>query len=204
MRRKIEITFVLTLFFSVLSFPAFSGHTPVHSTTDLIAKLQQGGYILYVRHAKTDHSQNDNHSGDLSNCNTQRNLSAEGVKQSQFIANKLKEFAISVKTAWSSPYCRCIDTAKALFPNYKVKQSLQFSISKNEAESKRLAQMLKQMMLAVDDKHNYAFVGHTANLKDALDVWPKPEGVIVVFKNNNGVIEYQGQITPEDWQKVNN
>ncbi len=61
-------------------------------------------------------------------------------------------------------------------------------------------------MLSSDDQNsNIVFVGHTANLKDGLGIWPKPEGVAVIFKKVNNKINYLGMITPEQWadHKVN-
>ncbi len=41
---------------------------------ELLAALRAGGYILYFRHADTDHSQNDERMTSVEDCTTQRNL----------------------------------------------------------------------------------------------------------------------------------
>ena len=55
------------------------------------------------------------------------------------------------------------------------------------------------MLATADTKANTVFVGHTANLRDGLGVWPKPEGVFVIFKKVDGNIIFLGMITPGQW-----
>jgi len=45
---------------------------------ELAQLMVQGGYIIYLRHAMTDHSQKDVDRKNLENCGTQRNLSEQG------------------------------------------------------------------------------------------------------------------------------
>ena len=88
----------------------------------------------------------------------------------------------------------------AVFGNYEVDSNLAFSIAKNQPESQRLGNYLRSAMLSADlDNGNVVFVGHTANLKDGLGIWPKPEGVAVIFKRSSGEILYQGIIPPSAW-----
>src|SRR5258706_1883256 len=44
----------------------------------LLAKLRQGGYVLYLRHASTDFSQNDERMTSFEDCAHQRNLTDKG------------------------------------------------------------------------------------------------------------------------------
>jgi broad specificity phosphatase PhoE len=50
----------------------------------------------------------------LDDCATQRNLSAEGREQARRIGRQLAAFA--VRTVWTSPWCRCRETAERAFP----------------------------------------------------------------------------------------
>ncbi|MDP7537466.1 MAG: hypothetical protein QF470_06555 [Methylococcales bacterium] len=43
---------------------------------------------------------------------------------------------------------------------------------------------------------NIVFVGHSLNLRDGFGVWPKPEGVWVIFKKTEQGINYLGMIMP--------
>jgi len=173
-----------------------------NSTAALIKKLQSGGYIMYMRHGKTVRKQaNRNKKAvDFTDCKSQRNLSSEGFAQVKVIGQAIKTLNIPIGTVLSSPYCRTKDTAKHVFGDFSVDDNLAFSIGKVPAESKRLGKHLLNLMLAVNNQQeNTVFVGHTANLKDGLGVWPKPEGVVVVFKKTNEKINYLGMIYPEQW-----
>lgn len=178
-------------------------HAGDPSTARLIKQLQQGGYIIYLRHAATNRGQRDMDRNTLGDCSQQRNLSAQGRKQSARIGAAIKALDIPIGKVFTSPYCRCKDTAKLAFGNYRIDSNLQFSISKNRADSKRLGAHLRNSMLQANTrKTNAVFVGHTSNLRDGLGVWPKPEGVMVVFRKEGKALRLQGMIKPDDWASV--
>ena len=170
------------------------------STDDLISSLQSGGYIIYMRHGPTDQSQKDSINPDFNDCKTQRNISDSGYVELEEIASKIKALNIPVGDVYSSPYCRCQETAKIVFGDYTVEPDLAFSLTKSEKESRYLGnQLYKMMFSAPSNNKNTVFVGHTANLKEGLGIWPKPESVVVLFRKVNNQIVYQGMILPTDW-----
>ena len=166
----------------------------------LIKAIQSGGYILYMRHAMTEHSTKDSRINTFESCGKQRNLSEQGRKQAAIIGQAVKTLNVPIGKVLSSPFCRCKDTAKLSFGQYSVDPNLQFSMSKDKAESKRLGDYLFQLMKkSTIDSTNLVLVGHTSNLRDGLGVWPQPEGVITVFQKRDGKIFFKGKITPNDW-----
>ena len=169
------------------------------SISELINGLQSGGYIIYMRHGMTNHEQKDN-THDFTDCTQQRNLSDSGRKQVKKIGQTIQALKIPIGDVLSSPYCRAKDTARITFGKFSIEPKLQFSISKNEEESQLLGKQLKQMMFkARTEQQNAVFVGHTSNLRDGLGVWPKPEGVIVIFKKFNDQLHFIGMIKTNDW-----
>lgn len=173
------------------------------SLAELINALQAGGKIVYLRHAATDHSMKDMERQDLQDCSRQRNLSAKGRQQAEDIGKAIKALKIPVGEVTSSPYCRCKDTAQLALGKFTVNPDLQFSISKDGDESARLGEQLRIMMLTADIQDTNAFfVGHTSNLRDGIGVWPKPEGVAVVFERQGGKLRLMGFIKPDDWSQV--
>ncbi|WP_372770164.1 histidine phosphatase family protein [Pseudoalteromonas sp.] len=193
-----RLTSFFLLFLALLSHSLIAKpSTSELSAQQLIKALQAGGHVLYMRHAMTDHNQKDQGVDRLDSCEKQRNLSVDGRQQAQQIGAKLSALKIPIGKVYSSPYCRCKDTAILTFGKMEIEKDLQFSMSKSPDESQYLGQRLKELMLsAKTDKVNTVFVGHTSNLKDGIGVWPKPEGVIVVFKINEGEVNYLGQLTP--------
>ena len=197
---------ILLVFFYVHS--AFAENTVVQEVlpaTELIKLLQSGGYIIYMRHSITNHDQKDTNRSNLEDCRSQRNLSELGRLQARKIGEAVKLLKIPFSDVLSSPYCRCTETAKLVFDKFRIEPDLQFSISKNSQESKRLGDHLYSMMLgSKGSTKNIVFVGHTSNLKDGLGVWPKSEGVMAVFQKRADSLFFQGLIKPEDWADYKN
>lgn len=178
----------------------------LQTPSELIKGLQQGGYVIYMRHGITTRKDKNRATTaiDLTKCETQRNLTAEGQQQVAHLGAVIKSLNIPIGKVKSSPYCRTKETAAAVFGHYEVDNLLAYSMAKLEAESAMLGKYLHDSILAADDKEkNTVFVGHTANLKDGLNIWPKPEGVAVIFKIEQGEIIFKGMITPDDWPSLN-
>lgn len=170
------------------------------SASELIEQLKSGGYIIYTRHASTELEARDR---DLSDCSKQRNLSEKGRGEAKFVGEAIQKMGIPIGAVYSSPYCRCKDTAKLIFGRYEVDSRLQFSIKKNREESEVLGRYLLERMQQVETgPSNAVFVGHTSNLRDGLGIFPKPEGVSVVFQRMGNEIKFLGMIKPEQWQEV--
>ncbi|KGJ86490.1 histidine phosphatase family protein [Colwellia psychrerythraea] len=180
-------------------------HAAEQPPHELIEALKSGGYIIYMRHGITKRKDKNRTKTavDLTRCETQRNLTEEGRLQVARIGKVIKALKIPIGQVKSSPYCRTQDTARAVFGDYEVDDLLAYSMAKLEKESAKLGQYLYDSILSVTDtKNNTVFVGHTANLKDGLDIWPKPEGVAVIFKIEQGNVIFKGMIKPDDWPPV--
>jgi hypothetical protein len=77
--------------------------------------LREGGNVLVVRHAKTDMLAKDARGGDFADCSWQRNLSPMGREASREMGDAVRLLGIPVGEVSSSPYCRCMDTARLAF-----------------------------------------------------------------------------------------
>lgn len=84
-------------------------------TSSLIEGLRQGGYVIFLRHAATDHTQKDTNPDNLTDCKQQRNLSEAGRSQAKIIGDAFKALRIPVGDVYSSVFCRCLDTATLAF-----------------------------------------------------------------------------------------
>lgn len=81
---------------------------------ELLAALRAGGYILYFRHADTDHRQNDDRMS-LEDCATQRNLTDRGRDHSRAIGEAIRALGIPIGAVLASPLCRTVETAPLAF-----------------------------------------------------------------------------------------
>lgn len=82
---------------------------------DLLVALRAGGYILYFRHADTDHSQNDQRMTSVEDCATQRNLTDRGRDHSRALGEVIRALRIPIGAVLASPLCRTVETAMLAF-----------------------------------------------------------------------------------------
>jgi phosphohistidine phosphatase SixA len=94
---------------------AQSATTPALGGAELLSALRAGGYVLYFRHADTDHSQNDQRMTSAEDCTTQRNLSEPGREHARALGKAIQALGIPIGTVIASPLCRTVETAMLAF-----------------------------------------------------------------------------------------
>jgi len=210
-RKFLEIASLLIGSFTLGAALPWSGNAlaqdkppaPAMDMPSLVRALQNGGYVIYFRHTATDQSKPDSDRLDLKNCATQRNLSEKGREQARLIGKAFSALGIKVSSVLSSPFCRCIDTAKIAFGKATVVQGLEFAMAKNEAETKKLGAVLRKYLAARPERGtNTVIVAHSANLKEAVGIWPQPEGAAYVFEPQGGDTKYVARVGPEEWPEL--
>jgi phosphohistidine phosphatase SixA len=88
-----------------------------------VARLRRGGYVVALRHAATDLTATDM-TGDLRDCSRQRNLNAEGRRQSRAIGRAFRRLEIPVGRVLASPFCRTRHTARLAFGQARPSRAL--------------------------------------------------------------------------------
>ena len=198
---------LLALMLLAVANPLFAQFDIVERTFDadesLISALKKGGFVLYFRHGATHHDQPDREHVNFDDCSTQRNLSRRGRSQVRSIGMAFDGLSIPVNKVYSSPFCRCTETAELAFGKYQIVNELAFDISSASLHSSGVKQVLRAMLATIPQGGNTIIISHTANLKEATGIWPKPEAVIVLFRPTaGGVVEYYGKVMPEYWQQL--
>ena len=94
-----------------------------------------------------------------------------------------------------------IDTGRLAFGEATVEEGLSFTISKDEAETKRLAALLRKLLgTQPPEGANIVLVSHSGNLKEATGIWPESEGVIHIFQPHaDGGFVHIGKVLPDKW-----
>ena len=177
---------------------------PKLNGTALVRELKKGGYVIYFRHGATaDTREKDVADADLDNCELQRPLSNEGRVQTKLIGDAFRKLQIPVGQAYSSPYCRCLETATNIFGKAEKSRALHFAIQLRLTDRARVTVQLLDMLGTVPKAGtNTGMVSHTANLQEAVGIWPKPEGVAHIFKPGpDGQFTYVGTMPAEAWQE---
>jgi phosphohistidine phosphatase SixA len=172
--------------------------------SSVLGELRKGGLVIYFRHGLTDQTGTSDEAADLMKCETQRNLSAEGREQATRIGKAFQALRIPVGTVTTSPFCRCKDTAKLAFDRFTVSNDLYFAIGTDASATTQYTESLRRMLSTPPAKAtNAVIVSHTANLREAAGIWPKPEGVAYVFRPlPGGKFEAIAMVLPEDWGKL--
>lgn len=78
-----------------------------------VERLKSGNYILMMRHARAPGT-GDPSGFKLEDCSTQRNLDESGREQARRLGRRLKAAGLERVAIYSSQWCRCMETARAL------------------------------------------------------------------------------------------
>lgn len=170
----------------------------------LVPALQQGGLVVYFRHAESDQSQTDAERIDFRDCKTQRNLTEKGREQSRAVGKAFAAMRIKIAKVITSPYCRAVEMGRLAFGRVTIDDDLAFAIRKPEAETQRLADHLRKLLATQPPKGtNTVLIAHTANLKEAARIWPKTEGIAHIFQPDaDGRFLHVGYVLPEEWAEL--
>jgi phosphohistidine phosphatase SixA len=108
MKRKVFLQWVAVGLISFASASACADEA-------LWALLEKGGQVVLIRHAVTVPGVGDPPGMKLGECATQRNLSDEGRREAARLGEALRARKVPVAQLLSSPWCRCLETARIAF-----------------------------------------------------------------------------------------
>ena len=156
---------------------------PRNGPVELVERLREGGYVLFLRHALTDHEEEDAPNVDPRDCAHQRNLTDAGRAQAREIGRAIDELEIPVGRVETSEFCRTRDTARLAFGRSEVSEILTHLPPKalRAAHERRLRELRALFARRPPDGTNTVLVGHITSLEDATGV-DVEEGDIVVFE----------------------
>lgn len=177
----------------------------IPASTTLLQALQDGGYVLYMRHGNTNNSVADQPRVDLANCRTQRPLNDEGRQVARLVGRAIEQAKIPVSEVHSSPMCRARETATLAFgTRVRVDLNLMYTANLTAQEKQPiLAQTRHLLSQPVAAGGNRVIVAHAPNLADLIGYFVKPEGTVVVFRPLGAQgFQYLGSIHPADWSTL--
>lgn len=166
----------------------------------LARALQQGGLIVFFRHAQTDWSRGDVDPVDLDRCETQRVLSDEGRAQAEAIGRAWRALKLPTGDVLASPFCRTRDTARLAFGRVTAEPTLRH-LAPESPENFELAGRRTQAVLAVAPKLgcNRVIVAHGFSIRP-ITGWDPAEGEAIVFEPQpDGDVRVRGRLTSDDF-----
>lgn len=157
-------------------------------------RLQQGGYVLLIRHTATESGVGDPPQFKLGDCVTQRNLSADGREQARAIGLELQRRKIPIGDVLSSEWCRCIDTARLAFGKAKPWQPLNSTFSQPDRAAEQTAN-IKQHISAYQDKTNLVMVTHHVIISALTNQWVGQGEIVIVAPDKSAAgFQYIGRL----------
>jgi len=150
--------------------------------------LQDGQHVLLMRHADAP-GFGDPAGYVITQCATQRNLGDYGKKQAQAIGVWLTNQGIQKADVFSSPWCRCLDTANLLKKGpVKIEPSLGSffdEMSLEKIQTKALRAFIKDE-LAKQSKAPLILVTHHVNIEAYTGKVVGVGDMVLVRVNKNG------------------
>ena len=167
------IKFLLILLISV--------NSPIKadSNQNLINELKNGGKLIFIRHAYAPGG-GDPNNFDITDCNTQRNLSNSGREQARNIGVFFKDNNIKIENVYSSEWCRCKETAFYAFKKFQTNSFLnsfydvRFQNNKDEQILK-----LRDYIKKWHSKKNLILITHYVVINEILNVSSNSGEIIV-------------------------
>ncbi len=164
----------------------------------LMAAMQEGGTVVYLRHAATDESEID--TGRLYDRAGQRNLSATGREQARALGEAFRALGIRWSRILASPVYRAADTAHLAFGEENVEITMDIVADDYAGGALRTMLEATRQLLAETPPpgENLLLVGHRTPLEM---VWRQdfpdtvlPEGAMAVFRTGGGETRLLGTL----------
>ena len=142
--------------------------------------------VIFIRHSLAPGG-GDPSGFDLKDCKTQRNLNQTGINQSKRIGRLFKKNKVPIDQVLSSQWCRCKDTAKHAFKNYKEFSALNSTFrSPYDENAKKQIKELKNFVKNWNGKgRNLILVTHYVIITAVTDAIPSSGEIVITDKNFN-------------------
>ena len=154
-----------------------------YAQIDIIEQSKQGNNVIFIRHALAP-GNGDPKNFNLNKCETQRNLSNQGITQSKNIGLFFQKNSIPIYKVYSSEWCRCKDTAKYAFQKFNTLSALNSFFSGKFVKNKdKQIQNLKNFIKNWSGKKNLILVTHYVVISEMVNYAPSSGEIVIVDKN---------------------
>lgn len=162
---------------------------------DAAQRLSAGGYVLMMRHAKTEPGLGDPPQFRIDECSTQRNLSQEGREQARAAGAALRAAGVRFDRVRSSQWCRCRDTARLAFGSYEDWPALN-SFFEDRSDEPERTRAVGQFARTLSPTANAMLVTHQVNISAVFGVSPA-QGEIVAGRWRDGKLVAEFRFLPQ-------
>ncbi len=147
---------------------------------------QEGNKIILIRHALAPGT-GDPIGFEVDDCSTQRNLNQFGIDQSKNIGKLFKKNKVLIDQVLSSQWCRCKDTAKYAFKEYKEFSALNSTFQSSDGE--KTNKQIKKLKYFIENWNgnggNLILVTHYIVITSLTDAVPRSGEIVIIDKKLN-------------------
>ena len=145
---------------------------------------QEGNKIILIRHSLAPGG-GDPEGFKIDDCRTQRNLSKKGINQSKTIGKLFKKNNVLIDQVLTSQWCRCKDTAKYAFGNYKEFTALNstFQSPYNKNEGKQLKELYDFAKKWKGKGKNLVLITHYSIITAITNAVPSSGEIVITDKD---------------------
>ncbi len=156
------------------------------------AALRAGGHVALMRHTDAPGGTGDPPGFKLEDCATQRNLSDQGRDEAAQIGTRLKAEGIAFARILSSPWCRCMDTARLLDMGPAEPAPTFSNVVVLRDQTQSLTEGARALIAGWRGAGTLLVVTHGANIRALTGVSPATGEIVVVDRSAEAV----GRIPP--------
>ena len=177
MKNKIISLLLKVLIFSLISFHSYSSEQNWKPA-------QEGNKVILIRHSLAPGG-GDPAGFKIDDCKTQRNLNKKGINQSKKIGKLFRKNKVLIDQVLSSQWCRCKDTAKYAFGEYKEFTALNstFQSPFNKNEGKQLKELYNYVKKWNGNGKNLVLITHYSIITAATNAVPSSGEIVIADKN---------------------
>jgi broad specificity phosphatase PhoE len=155
--------------------------------------LKAGGQVVLIRHAITTPGVGDPPGMRLDDCGTQRNLTDDGRRHARLVGEAFRARGIVVDRVLTSPWCRCVETARLAFGASEVWPPLGNLFGRPENR----AQQVREMQALVGERRgggNLVLVSHGSTIAALTGISPDTAEIVIVTPRGGGRFTIAGRL----------
>jgi hypothetical protein len=178
------------------------------SMRDVLEDMKKGGYVVLIRHGRTNESADtkDDSPLDISKCSGQLMLNELGKKQAQAIGEAFKKAEVPVGQVIASTYCRAMETGRLAFGKAEPSDALLLEAFVPAPGTPvpppwpQRVELMKQMVAAAPASGtNTVLITHFPNVKAALGVQIGFGDAAILKPDGHGGVTVVARITAKEW-----
>jgi len=156
--------------------------------------LAGGGQAVLIRHAITTPGVGDPPGMRLAECGTQRNLTDEGRAHARRVGEAFRARKIPVDRVMSSPWCRCLETARLAFGPPEVWAALGNLFDRPQNRAEQVTQM-QAFVGGLRRSGNVVLVSHGSTIAALTRMNPDPAEMVVLTPQGGTRFTVAGRLT---------